>query len=312
MKFKKILPFIIIIAAGRVPLYGSGYGTVGAQILNLNSSSRSGAMGYAMGAVSGDVNSVVYNPAALQGIKGISAQVSHLVYFLDSKMSSISYGQKFGDIGAGAKIKIFSAQDTERDGQGEKVGDFDIRFTQLSMGAGMPLNDRLSAGAAIKYISEIYDVSDSLSASAAALDLGLWLKGFDGDSFGLILKNLGPEMKVGREKVSLDRKAALAGAHDLRGYLFVWEISTSRQYSVGFQAGLELDVMRYLKFRAGGTYITRPNFMVGIGIPWEPSMFSLWSLGSTHKPPLWELDYAFFPHMDMGMTHRFSLGVSFF
>ncbi len=293
---KKILIFVFISFIAPRMLHSSGYGTTGAQIVNLNSSARSSALGYAMGAVDGDPSAVAYNPAGLHSVRGHHARLSHLIYFLDSGMSALTYAQNIGKIGTGIKLKIFSTEDTERDAQGEKIKDFGIRFTQVSFGAGSVLTGNLAGGAAMKILAESYDLKeDPVSATAFAFDLGLQIKGMGGDYFGLAVRNLGPEMKMEAAKTPLDRKASLAGAHSMENYIFVWEISTSRQYSVGFQAGVEVEVSDIFKMRVGGNYITGIEFMGGFGIGWDR----------------WKFDYALVPHFDMGLAHRVSLGAVF-
>ena len=312
MPNRKLTIFLCLMVAGGAELLASGPGTTGAQILNLNTSARSSAMGHAMGAVAGDANAIVYNPAALHSIKGSHAQLSHLLYYLDSKMSALSYGHGLdtADIGMGFKLKLFSSEDVERDSLGENIGEFDIRFMHFSLGAGMAVTERLAAGAAVKVISEDYNLQRPVKASALACDLGLWLKGLGGDSFGFVIKNLGPKIEVGLDEVDLDRKVALAGAHDMETYLFAWEVFTSRQHSIGFQAGMEVDIFDSLRLRGGGSYVDSFDFSLGFGIPWQSAPYTILHLG-THHPTIWELDYAFYPHMDMGKAHRVSLGASF-
>ena len=125
---KTILFFLLIFLISSNGICGSGYGTTGAQILNLNSSARVSAMGNAYAGLADDLNAIIYNPAGLTQLFGFEFQFTRLIYFLGTGMSSFTYGQKLGNIGFGCKLKLFNAKDTYRDSFGYNEEDFDIKY----------------------------------------------------------------------------------------------------------------------------------------------------------------------------------------
>ncbi len=268
-----------------------GFGSTGAQILNLNSSARVTAMGNANAGLADDLNAVIYNPAGLVQLYGTELQFSHLMYFMDLNMNSVTFGQRIGKAGVGFKWKGFSTEDTARSDIGVEIEDFDVKFSQLTFGLGIPLSDRYSFGASINSVSEkLYDES----AGAVGFDLGWYIKGYRGDSFGIVVRNIGAGIEHMEVEDKLPLKFVLAGGHNMDKFLFAWEAFAGRETDFGWNCGLEAD-MSALKLRAGYIYKNKVDITVGFGIPYKN----------------WTLDYTFSPHQDLGLAHRVSLGYYF-
>ncbi|MFH1415532.1 MAG: UPF0164 family protein [Elusimicrobiota bacterium] len=280
-------------------LYG-GYGTAGARILNLKCSARISAMGNAFAGLSDDLNAVVYNPAGLSLLYGTEFQFTRLVYLLDSGMSSVTYGQKIGRFGLGVKVKLFTADDTYRDEVGYNEKEFGIRYSQYTVGAGYPLFLRHSLGVAVNVVTEDFQLEKTgyaegdISGRAVGFDIGWLYRGYRGDSFGLVLRNIGGRINTGSEKSPLPAQYVLGGGHRMGKFLFVWEIFTGREISFGWECGLEAEMSGF-SVRSGFMYLTNPDISFGFGLPYKN----------------WRLDYAFSPHQDLGTAHRVSLGFYF-
>lgn len=321
----KIIVLILINFVFVVPmLFSSNCGTTAAQILNMNTSSRIVGMGNAGIGLADDLNALVYNPAGLSQVSGTQLQFTYIFYFLGTKMSSVSYGQKIGkilpgklsDAGFGFKWKYFYTKDTVRNEAGVEEESFAIKYSQYSIGMGFPLsNNRHSLGFAVNTVSEeIYTEKDS----KVAIDLGWHYKFYAGeaeppipfkksrgwymDAIGIRKKlkksvrinTIGAAIKnLGENKLPV--KLVLGGAHELiDDIVIVWETFTSREISLGFKCGVEAEIEGF-KARAGFIYTTNPNITIGFGIPEKN----------------WNIDYAFFMHMDLGIAHRVSYGVYF-
>ena len=76
--------------------------------------------------------------------------------------------------------------------------------------------------------------------------------------------------------------------------IVVWEAFMDCKENYGYKCGLEGEIEGF-KARAGYIYTTNPNITIGFGIP----------------EGKWRIDYAFLYHWDLGITHRFSMGVNF-
>lgn len=297
---KIICAFLITTALCFSSKSARGYGTAGAQILNLNSSAKIIAMGNANAGLADDLNAVVYNPAGLIQLYGQEIQFTRLVYFLDTGMSSLTYGFKIGRAGIGLKWKLFTGEDTYRDARGYNEKDFNIKYSQYTLGVGYPVISRHSAGIAVNVVSESFELGsvaefgEDKSDSVIGFDAGWLYRGSRGDSFGLVVKNLGGRIKIDEAKIKLPLKYVLGGGHSMGRFLLVWEVFTGRQVDFGWQCGLQADI-RGFKLRTGFMYIISPDITLGFGLPYRN----------------WSLDYAFFPHQDLGIAHRVSLGAYF-
>ncbi len=282
----------------KLPSSAWGYGTTGAQILNLNSSAKITAMGNANAGLSDDLNAIVYNPAGLTQIFGTQLQFTRLIYFLDTGMSSMTFGREIGKAVIAFKWKFFKAEDTYRDSLGYNEKKFDIKYSQYTLGIGCPVFDRHSAGIGVNIISENYGLGSvsqfgkDKKDSTIGFDIGWLYRGYRGDSFGAVVRNLGGSIKVDKAKIKLPLKYVFGGSHKMGRFLFVWDVFTSRQVKFGWQCGLQADV-KGLKVRSGFMYITDPDITIGFGLPYRN----------------WSVDYAFFPHQDLGVAHRISLKI---
>ncbi|MBN2406522.1 MAG: hypothetical protein JXJ19_02385 [Elusimicrobia bacterium] len=293
-----VIVISMILAAGPgYILAASGYGTTGAQILNLDTSARIVSMGGANAGLSDDLNAVTGNPAGLVQMYGTEFQASRLIYFMDSAMTSFTLGQKIGKAGAAFKLKIFSTEDTYRDEMGYGSSKFDIKYAQYTLGSGFNISQRQSIGVAVNMVSETFGLGSTpgyagdLEDSAMSCDAGWFFKSFGGDSFGAVVKNMGTGIKLDKKEDGLPLKMVIGGSHRMGRFILAWDALTSRQVDFAWQFGVEAEI-KGIKARSGLMYITSPDVSLGFGIPYGNFC----------------LDYAFAPHQDLGIAHRITLG----
>lgn len=291
-KIKRI--FLFCTAAAFItaqPVSGeSKYGTTGGQILEVDSSARAAALGYAFTGLADGYTGALYNPAGLTQLSGPEIEISHMRYYEETHMSSIGSAHKLGQFGLAAHIKQFSATDTERDYIGNRVDDFTIAFRQFTVAAGYPMPDEgASLGAAVNIITE--NIHND-SGTGFSLTGGWHYLLPDGSSYGLTVRNAGTGIKTSDSEADFPLEAAVGGAYRPGKFILLWEAATSRQFNFAFRSGIQANMSREFCMRFGFTYLTRPEFTVGFGINVEN----------------WVVDYAFLLHADLGMAHRISLG----
>ncbi|NLB35157.1 MAG: hypothetical protein GX817_05000 [Elusimicrobia bacterium] len=284
----KYLFFIIIFLAPGL-VQASGPGTVGGQILVLNSSAESAALGNSMAGVYGNLSAGQFNPAALPGLSGISLELSHMLYFMDTFMTSFAYGQPIGPVAFGLGVKQFRSPDVERDYTGRKINDFSLTFTQYSFSMGVRVDPRQSLGAGVNIVLEDYP---GKQAMATAWDIAWNYFPGDGNAYGLILRNLGKEMKVLEDSTQLPLETAFAAMHPLGNFRLSWEVFRSPECKVGGRGGLEFALGDSFRPRIGVRYEDRLMVSGGVGL----------STGS------WFLDFAFTPDFILGTPYLLSIG----
>ncbi|MDA3792312.1 MAG: UPF0164 family protein [Elusimicrobia bacterium] len=299
---KKVkLIFILVIFYAPAGILHASPGAVSGQILNIEDSAKVAALGGAYAGLSNDLNAVSYNPAGLAQIYGTEFQFTHVLYYLDTTINAFTYGQSLGKAGFGFKWKLLSAADTARDSSGAELDDFDIRMAQYSIGFGIPVAERHRLGAVMNILSEKFAVkginnyTKDQTDGGVGFDIGWHYTGFRGSSYGIVIRNMGSGLKVADEEAPLPYQYVLAGAHKMSKFNFSWEAYTGAETSFAWKCGLEAELSDYFRARAGLSVVTKTDFTLGFGIPYDN----------------WDMDYAFFPHQDMGLVHRVSLGVHF-
>ncbi|MFC2092194.1 hypothetical protein ACFLTD_05415, partial [Elusimicrobiota bacterium] len=247
---------LIILTGIYTALYAeSNYGTTGAQILDMYSSARLMGMGNAGVGLVGNVDAVIYNPAALSQVEGFSVDLAHAFYFNNTSLNSVSMayalGKQYYDMGLGFKWKYFTAGDTIRDVFGNEGSGFDINFSQYALGAGIPVYERHSLGLTINTVTEkIYDESGNVISfnlgwmyNLSVREYQRFLVGRKGmaafhkrrvskrlNAFGAVIKNIGGEIATkGSDGSKLPLEFAAGGTHELlilKNIMVAWELFT--------------------------------------------------------------------------------------
>lgn len=220
MRNKIALFVLVLFALSLTSAYAGNarrIGTAGAQELRIPIGSRGTAMGGAVVADIGGVESVQWNPAGLSKLVGSEAMFTHLPYFADIDVNFIGIGTTIEDFGSlAATAKIVSIGDMEEttydfpDGTGRV---FSPSLSVIGVTYSRMLTYRVQFGITAKIINEqIFEVS----ATGMAFDLGfMYQPGWRGLSLGLSIMNYGPEMQFsgdGFNRPLDDRQGAAEGS----------------------------------------------------------------------------------------------------
>lgn len=199
--FKITLVFILLLAMNNVfAAGGKRTGTAGASHLLIPVGPRGIAMGESNLVSATGVEALFWNPAGVSHMNN-SADVlfSHMSYIADIGVEYGAVAANFEGFGAVAfSVKSLSIGDIDvttslnPDGTGST---FSPTMVVTGLTYSRLLTDAISVGLTANYISErIADVS----ASGISFDVGLGynnLANINGLSIGVVLKNLGPDMK---------------------------------------------------------------------------------------------------------------------
>jgi len=145
-----------VLAAGSASAQ-SKTGTTIAQFLGIEPSARHAGMGNAGVALDEGIESVYYNPAALGGLTGLAAQVSHSALFAGITYDylavglPLTWGTLFGSLTAlnSGEIEVRTVAQPLGTGENYTVSNFAV-----GVGYGRHVTDRFAAGAQVNYVNE--------------------------------------------------------------------------------------------------------------------------------------------------------------
>ncbi len=181
---------------------GNRTGTNSASELLIPIGPRDIAMGNSTVAVTSGPEALFWNPAGIAGaLKDVTLYASHMNYIADIGVECVSASVNIPDIGALAlQLKALSIGDIplttalNPDGTGQT---FKPQFFTVGLTYGRQLTDRIRVGFTAKLISE---QMAEVSATGYAFDAGVIydnLASVSGLSFGVVVKNIGPQMTFG-------------------------------------------------------------------------------------------------------------------
>ncbi len=191
---------VLTFFASHVHAQNKRLGTAGASELLIPVGARDIAMGSSGIATSKGVEALYWNPAGVSRMPvSAEAMFSFMSHIADVDISYAAVAAAFPGLGTiGFSFKFVGFGDipltTEADPEGRTGRTFAPSYTTLTLGYSRALTDAISAGIGVKIISERIDL---VSASGFAFDVGIQytrLAGLKGLTFGVALKNIGPEM----------------------------------------------------------------------------------------------------------------------
>lgn len=275
-RLQRIVPFLLLLSGSTVVSAGEKVGTTSFQFLKLSLDARSAAMGNAAVSIARTSEALFWNPAGLRRTSGFDIATSYADYFLDvnifSGCASLPLGRSsaigvfaiavdYGTIEVtDASHLAFNADWTYNPGlTGEEIHPtasvFGISFAHS-------VTDRLTFGVSAKYLRE-----DLVAAkgSAISFDGGLiYESGWNSLSFGLSIKNFGPEVKfikesypvpetfqVGISAYVFSPNDALLLQTSSQSLLFSYDLSHPRDYDQQHHFGLEYAVSDFVFLRGG-------------------------------------------------------------
>lgn len=201
--FSVVLVLCVAMAVifGSVEAQNKRVGTSAGSELLIPVGARDLAMGGSTIATSTGVDAIYWNPAGLGRLKSSAeGMFSTMNYIADIGVSYGAVGAAFGELGViGFSVKSMDFGDipltTEDDPENISGRFYSPTFVTIGLTYGRALTDAISFGGTVKIISEQID---RVSASGFALDLGVQyatLAGISGLSLGVVVKNIGPQMK---------------------------------------------------------------------------------------------------------------------
>lgn len=278
----------------------------GFAFLKIPAGARAAAMGGAYASIADGVEGAWWNPAALDGTKGVQVIASHAEYLASLRSDQFGVGGRLFGGGVSASINaLYSEPIPERDALGNLIGTFGSHDLDFGLGYGRSLVPGWRAGASMHLVRE--RIAD---ASASTWSVGFGSSWDPSRLSGLRLSadvhDLGPSGHFtvdGTSGQAVALPAALrlgasftrlAGTVKARGALETSMISG--------QSGIVM---------LGAELAHNSGFALRGGLRWGDTESS-YALGAGWSVKALRLDYAFVPFKDeLGDTHRFTLATQF-
>jgi len=183
----------LVLSLGILKVFPQSAGTTSFEFVRSQYSPRGAAMGGNLIAIKSDIQSTLYNPAALAGDNFRQWGIHYTDHLLDFKAGHLIYSQPYRNWGNFySSLTYFSyGSFDETDDFGEQTGrTFGAGEFALTMGYSNTLGKGFDYGTAIKYI---YSSLDKYNASAVALDAGIiyTVSSIEDFSIGVSIANLG-------------------------------------------------------------------------------------------------------------------------
>jgi hypothetical protein len=208
-RWATVVPAALLAAAGGAPrARAQATGTTAGALLSVPATARALALGGAYAAVVGDEGNIFVNPAGLAGISHAALGVSYEKYLFDSYLVTGGVAFRSGnlDLGFGVEMLNFGRDTVYRpdplfggtrgiaDPGGATVG----AYNAAAVGAAALRLGMFSLGASAKYVKEHMSIPDTTlyDASGVGFDVGGALAFFDIAAFGVVVQNLGPDLRT--------------------------------------------------------------------------------------------------------------------
>lgn len=263
----------------------TGAGTTSAEFLLMGAGARGMALGPAFAAVTRDVESLYYNPAALSLMPGLEVGVTVMPYFADTRYlwAGVAMPISGGEYGIGFSIANFGFGDaplyTEQDQNNDSQLSYSVNQTVIGLSFAHSFIDRFSGGVTAKLIS---DQLGQTKGTAVAFDIGTNYHAELGGkpiSMAFVIQNLGTTIK--HTGTGLDFNATPESGDDaFPGSALDPEAATFQTQSsplpVVFRVGAAYDVMSMTSSRLtlmgefNEYYNSSASFGVGSEFAWHP------------------------------------------
>ena len=279
----------------------------GFAFLEVPSGARASALAGAYASLAQGAEAVFWNPAGLQGTRGVELQATHVELFQGLRDDQfVLAGRRWGGGLAVSMRAHYSEAIPERDAIGNLIGTFGSHDLEFALGYGRNIAPGLTLGANAKYVRERIA---NAAAATYAFDLGAaWEPGLAGLKLGFAAQNLGPAAAF-----TID---GTKGAPVPLPAAFQTGVSYALPLSSTLALGGALEG-RFTRGRSGvgliGAELSAPGAGAALRLGWRANdSSSSLSVGAGYTLSALRLDYAFVPfNDDLGDTHRFSLAAHF-
>ncbi len=241
---------LVSLSISAIALAGAGNrtGTEGAAELLIPTGTRDIAMGGSTVSITSGIEALFWNPAGTATLRNpVVVYASHMNYIADI---GVDYGavstsiEGFGVVSLSLKSlsvgEILVTSTTNPDGTGQT-------FTPQLFTAGLTysrqLSDRIGVGLTANYVTETLG---DVSASGFAFNVGVIyenLGSVDGLSLGVVVKNIGPQMKFSGPGLNI--QATAANLNRPPGYYTVdaagFELPSTLEFGIGYKVALATD-----------------------------------------------------------------------
>ncbi len=274
-------------------------GTSGLSFLKIGIGARAIGMGEAFTAISGDINSIYWNPAGLAQTQGGNLTFMHNWWFWDmsSDFLAVAFKVRKNTVGISLTSSRVPGIELRDKPTAEPIGTFDAQDLALAASFARGFIG-FDVGITIKWL---YEKIYTQQASGLGFDIGGTYFLNNKLQFGTVLSNLGAKMKFQEAEFSLPLVYRLGMVYrtkedHLDGDIILGlDLVKPHDNDWKLHSGIEYSYNKTLALRMGYELgYDDKSFSFGLGLGYEG----------------YKIDYAFVPFgSDLGSTHRISLGM---
>ena len=222
-------------------------GTAGALELLIPVGARSAALSGSTIASTSGADAIFWNPAGISRLEGTDVLFNSMSYIADIKINYFAVASNFGGTGTvGLSLKTLNFGEIPvttvalPEGTG---GTFSPNYITFGLSYSNKFTDRIYGGFTAKYVSEkILETS----ATGVAFDIGIQYLSSSGLKLGVVLKNVGPQMKFdgsdGAYYVLLPNQQTGSAQRAVNLEKAGFELPSTLEFGVGYDLTLPSDV----------------------------------------------------------------------
>lgn len=309
---KKLIPKLILVLIFSLQLlacncgYALGPGTTGANFLKIAVGARPAGMGEAFVATADDVSSVYWNPAGLTQVTDRQILFMHNFWLQGIHHDYIAYAEGGREYSLGFSALLLSAgvMDRTLEDASENYAGTDGKFTYTDSAFTFSFAQRvdgLSIGASLKIVRTLID---KLVGSTVGADIGMLYRTGEWGSlrFGVVLQNFGARLKYpGGTLDPLPLSLRVGCAYKVR--------TDAGPINLGVDICAPVD--NRMGVYMGMEYLIEDMFLVRFGYKtdrvYDLGLLSGLCFGGGVKLQNIQIDYAFVPYGNLGLSHRISI-----
>jgi|ERR1035437_1148554 hypothetical protein len=269
---KKQILYIILLSF--TSLLAQSAGNSGLSFLKLGFGARNIALGDAGTALSSDVTSLFYNPAALALNPASEIMLMHNEWIQDVRSEILGARTVIFGIPVAVGFNVTSINDIEvRNNPGDPITKFNANYFFGSLSAGHMIFDNFYFGASLKYLYEGIYVDES---TGWGFDFGAsYLTSIKGLNVSAVIKNLGSMKELKSESTKLPTEFRIGPSYSFT-LQEKYQITSAVEFQkyipttdIHFNMGAEILYDKLIALRVGyqSGYISK-NITTGLGLMW--------------------------------------------